>query len=238
MGKRTGQHPPRPLPRADCITVWRVALEVEPELLSQYKTVLSEDERRRSAQYRFPRDRRRFIACHAALREILSAYLGLPADQIRFIAGPYGKPALENAAPALHFNLSHAHELALIAVAGREVGVDVEYLAAAVALDDIARSCCTPRELQAAVGLPAGALAYWTCKEAYLKGIGTGLSVSPTEIELHPPPTGTTRTGIAGDSAWSIYPFTPALDYYAAVAACGDDWQMECCDWSVMSHPD
>ena len=214
---------------ANDIMVWRVALETPPEALSEDETILSEDERRRAARFRFPRDRRRFITCHAALRRILSRYLGLPPGEIRFTANPYGKPALEGG--GLHFNLSHAHELALIAVAEQEVGVDVEYLDPE--REQIARSCCTPGELAAIVSLPAGALAYWTCKEAYLKGLGTGFAIPPEQIQLDPPPMPTARTGVTGDSAWSIYPFVPALGYRAAVAARGEDWQVDCRDWPV-----
>ncbi|MHB0935803.1 MAG: 4'-phosphopantetheinyl transferase family protein [Armatimonadota bacterium] len=215
--------------RAECITVWRVALDIPPEMLAEYEAILSADERRRAARFRFPRDRRRFIACHAALRRILSAYLKLSPAEIRFTANPYGKPALEGG--ALHFNLSHAHELALIAVAEREVGVDVEYLDPE--REQIARSCCTPGELAAVAGLPAGALAYWTGKEAYLKGLGTGFAIPPDRIQLDPPPIPAARTGVTGDPAWSIYPFVPAPGYRAAVAARGEDWQVDCGDWPV-----
>jgi len=108
------------------ITVWRVRLETSSEELADDEAVLSADERRRAACFRFPRDRRRYVACHAALRRMLSACLDLPAGDINFTTNRYGKPALESG--ALHFNLSHAHELALIAVAEAEIGIDLEYL--------------------------------------------------------------------------------------------------------------
>jgi 4'-phosphopantetheinyl transferase len=225
MEKTTDNHTLQP--RAGGITVWRVALEVEPSRLPEYEAILGEDERVRAGRFRFPRDRRRFIASHAALREILAACLGLPAGEIRFTAGPYGKPSLEG--DALHFNLSHSHELALIAVAEREVGVDIEHLD--MSREAIAKTCCTPRELRDAVRLHAGALAYWTCKEAYLKGLGAGFSIPPAQIEVAPPPSPQTRAGVTRDPAWSIYPFVPAPGYCAAVAARGDDWQVEYCDW-------
>lgn len=212
---------------AEKITVWRVALETTPAALAEDEAVLSDDERLRAARFRFPRDRRRFIVRRAALRRILSRCLDLPPAAIRFTVNPYGKPALDGG--ALHFNLSHAHELALIAVAEREVGIDVEYLDPD--RESLARSCCAPQELAAAANLPAGALAYWTCKEAYVKGLGTGFAIPPERIHLDPPPLPTARTGVAGDRAWSIYPFIPAPGYCAAVAAHGDDWQVDCDDW-------
>lgn len=215
----------------ECITVWRVRLEVSPEELADGEAILSADERRRAARFRFPRDRRRYIACHAALRRILSNGLNLPTGDITFTTNRYGKPALRNG--ALHFNLSHAHELALIAVAEQEIGIDLEYLDPD--REQIARSCCTPRELVATAELPAGALAYWTCKEAYLKGLGTGFAIPPERIQIDPPPMPLVRTGITGDPAWSIYPFMPAPGYCAAVAACGEDWQLECRAWSNAS---
>jgi len=213
--------------KVDCITVWRVRLEVKPARLPEYEALLGEDERTRAARFRFPRDRRRFVASHSALRAILAACLGMPAEKINFTIGPHGKPALEGGGP--HFNLSHSHELALIAVTEREVGVDIEYLDAD--REEIAKTCCTTHELAAATRLPAGALAYWTCKEAYLKGLGAGFSIPPIEIQVAPPPVPLSRTGVAGNPAWSIYPFIPANGYCAAVVARGEDWGVEFRDW-------
>ena len=225
--------------RADRITVWRIPLEVAPALLSRCAGILGKDERQRADRFHFSRDQRRFVASHYALRMILSAYLGMPANELRFTSGPYGKPTLDvdTQAPVVHFSLSHAHEMALIAVAAGAVGIDLEYHDATAVYDDFITSFCSPRELPAAVGHPERALIYWTCKEAYLKGLGTGCALSPATLEVFPSPMDVARTGIAGDTEWSVCPFAPASAYHAAVAARGCDWNAEYVDWPVSWYP-
>jgi phosphopantetheinyl transferase len=111
------------------------------------------------------------------LEAVLGAYLGAPP---RLVRGEHGKPRLEGA-PALRFNLSHAGERWLLAVAvEREVGVDVEELRprgdvrelADVGLpeEDVARvAAATPEERDAVFHR------LWVRHEARLKCHGVGL---------------------------------------------------------------
>ena len=77
---------------------------------------MSEAEWERARRFVFRRDRNRFVAAHAALREMLSAQCGIPASLLEFDHGPFGKPALVEHA-GLRFNLSHSGPLALVASA-------------------------------------------------------------------------------------------------------------------------
>jgi hypothetical protein len=95
------------------------------------------------------------VAPQQALREILARYLGLPADALRFERSRYGKPRLAVPDSELGFNLSHSGSLALVAVAGREVGVDVERIRAKRPVDFYRR---------------------WADREARVKCLGTGLT--------------------------------------------------------------
>src|SRR6185295_15695073 len=106
-----------------------------------------------------------------------------PAD-LRFELGAYGKPGLAEGQNTLdlRFNLSHSHQQALIAVArGREVGVDVEFMRADFASDEVATHFFSPAEVKQFVRLPAAVRTRsffncWTRKEAYIKARGEGLS--------------------------------------------------------------
>jgi 4'-phosphopantetheinyl transferase len=97
---------------------------------------------------------------------------------------PPGKPHLAGGAGArsLRFNLAHADDLALVAVArGREVGVDVEREHPERADLDVARRMFAPPEAQALAALPPRLRArafftLWTIREAYAKGTGLGLA--------------------------------------------------------------
>ncbi len=71
--------------------------------------------------------RRRWVAARWALRSVLGRYLDREPGGIELRYGERGKPLLAEPGTALHFNLSHSGELALIALAERrDVGVDVQ----------------------------------------------------------------------------------------------------------------
>ncbi len=114
-------------------------------------------ERERAARILNPRRARRWTAARWALRRVLSHYLGAAPTEIELASAEGGKPAL--AASPLHFNLSHSHRIALVAVAtGREVGVDVEWI--------------DPRR-------PTPFYLGWTRREAAAKCCGGGLWSPP-----------------------------------------------------------
>lgn len=136
---------------------------------------LSRSEMDRADRFVFARDRDRFIAGRAKLREILGGYLNKSPSQLDFLYGAHGKPQLAG----LDFNLSHTGDLAVLAVAQDvTLGIDIE---AIKPIDmAVARSHFAPSEIEALRQLPSAekrAAFYrcWTRKEAYLKARGTGL---------------------------------------------------------------
>lgn len=171
---------PVPLVDGD-VHVWEIALDGAHEL-DALARVLDDDERTRASRFHFERDRRRFIVAHARLREILARYAGASADALRFRVGANGKPSLV-APERLHFNLSHAGEVALVAVALRPVGVDVERHDYAVECLDLAQHFFSPNERDALHALAhdpesvvLGFFNAWSRKEAYLKATGVGVT--------------------------------------------------------------
>ena len=110
---------------------------------------------------------------------------------VHFSYGEHGKPLLsDETATGLHFNLSHSHELAVLALAKRRaIGVDVEQVNAERATDDIARRFFSSREWSALRDLPADRrtaafFRCWTCKEAFIKLIGDGLAFPLAEFDV------------------------------------------------------
>ena len=147
-------------------------------------SVLSDAERERAARFVFERDRRRYCAAHCALRHLLATRTTLPAGQLVFLEGPFGKPSLGHDA-ACAFNLSHSAEMALVALAeAGEIGVDLEMLRPMPDAIDLARHnfSATENAELAATPVQDQSLAFllgWTRKEACLKAIGSGLSIAP-----------------------------------------------------------
>ena len=112
----------------DEIHVWCVELDAagEEAALAAY---LSADERERASGLLSGTHQRRFVVARGMLRQLLGRYLDQDPGAVTFSRGSHGKPFLPEG--TLHFNVSHTHELALYAIArDREVGVDVEWMAA------------------------------------------------------------------------------------------------------------
>ena len=76
------------------VHVWRAKLDLSANEIARLETLLSEDEKLRANRFRFPQHKRRFIAARAILREILSYYLKINSDALRFEYGSRGKPRL------------------------------------------------------------------------------------------------------------------------------------------------
>ena len=162
--------------------LWHVGLH-EPAAPWQIES-LSVAEHARAARFVFERDRRRYLAAHCALRQLLSIRTGVPAALLVFDEGPFGKPSLATP-PHCAFNMSHSEEVALVAMADTgEIGVDVEMLRPMPDAMALARQNFSAAEnAELAATAPADqSLAFllgWTRKEACLKAIGSGLSIAP-----------------------------------------------------------
>ena len=157
----------------------------DPALDARLAAVMTPDERARQQRFIRPADRHLQLLARALVRVLFSAYTGVPPADWRFVAGPYGKPALVGPAVGLPlaFNLSHTPGLVAAAfTAGAEVGVDVERLARRTATMDVARRFFARAEVAWLERAPEAEreetfFAFWTLKEAYLKARGLGLSV-------------------------------------------------------------
>jgi 4'-phosphopantetheinyl transferase len=162
--------------------IWIVDLNVSDEVASRYVSVLSADERSRAGQFRFKKDRVSFIAARAALRQLLSCYVGTSPGKIRFVYSEFGKPILEYPNAQLQFNVSHAHRLGLIGVSRKAaIGVDVEFLKFDDDLVNVAKRFFSVKEVNDFLSLPEseqslGFFNCWTRKESFIKAVGHGLS--------------------------------------------------------------
>ena len=171
-------------------------------------------ERVRAHGFRFERDRARWTASRGWLRHLLGRYLGASPADLEFVDTGRGKPRLVEAlGRGLHFNLSHSEGTAVYAVAQDcEIGVDVELVDGDLAVEELARRFFSAIELEEVTALPAelrvrGYLACWTRREAFLKGLGLGLSAI-----MHRE---------AAVSGWSVHGFDAGCDYVGAVAVAG-----------------
>ncbi|HET9591496.1 MAG TPA: 4'-phosphopantetheinyl transferase superfamily protein [Solirubrobacterales bacterium] len=162
------------------IHIWRAALDEDgwpgPEQLPAA-------ERRRYEAFLREQPAKRWLAARWALRRVLGDYLGAEPAAVELEVGEHGKPHLTGKT-RLEFNLSHSEGLALIAVASRPVGVDVETIRPrrnlralaerALPAEDVAALDAAPPSEQTTVFYRA-----WARHEAHLKCLGSGLGGAP-----------------------------------------------------------
>lgn len=220
---------------ADELHVFRLDLGALAERAAELRPLLAPDEEARAQRFLYDRHRFPFIAARATLRRLLGRYLGLAPTALAFAYNPYGKPEL---APGLTpipltFNLSHAHERALIAVTlERAVGVDVEYIRPDYTGEEIWERFFSVRERETLRALPEAVrpLAFfqcWTRKEAYIKGAGPGLSIPLHSFDVTlgpgvPAKLLATRPEAAEAARWAMEALEVGEGYAGAVAVRGE----------------
>lgn len=214
----------------DELHVWFVNLADASLAWSSAEARLSADELLRARAFRFERDRDRYAASHAALREILGRYVGEPAA-LRLGTSASGKPFIEQPSDAPRFNLSHSGDVCAIAISlAAEVGIDVETLQQP--LEDVhtlATTCFSPPERAALASSPPDEerlrfLRGWTRKEAYLKATGEGLRTPldafSVRLDANDP------HAIAGAEAWLVLPLRAAEGIVAAAVVPRGNWRV------------
>lgn len=230
----------------DEVHVWRASLKSTPPDIECLLNILGPDEQRRADKYHFKRDREHFIIARGALRKILSRYLDIAPERIRFTYSSYGKPGLESAMNKLSFNVSHSNEVALYAVAlGCEVGLDVEFIREDFASMEIAEHFFSRQEIAVLRTLPPSLQQHaffncWTRKEAYIKARGEGLSHPLDQFAVscapgEPAAILSTENDPLEISRWWLHELRPGSGYVAALALQGGPRQVSLWQWTELN---
>jgi 4'-phosphopantetheinyl transferase len=236
---------------SDEVHVWRAALDLAQSQVDYLREILSEDEAQRADRFAFERDRKRFTVARGLLRLVLSRYLNIDARQLRFYYSAYGKPALilPDNTDSLFFNVSHAHGLALYALArGSELGVDIEYVRPIQEVERIAQQFFSAQEQSALRALPEDQrlrafFECWTRKEAYIKARGEGLSLPLDQFDVSLAPGAPAKLlAVASDerehTRWMLQSLDPGPGYVAALAIEGQGWISRCWRWPSSDKDD
>lgn len=131
-------------------------------------------------------------AGRAMIREILSYYLGISKDLIRLHESRYGKPYLTFPVirQKLYFNISHTEGyLAFALSTSTPVGIDIEKVDRNVRLQSLMGRFFHSKEIKTFLDYSNEErsrhfIRYWTLKESFVKGIGTGIVTSFTSFYL------------------------------------------------------
>lgn len=196
------------LPDADPLPGW-----VDPDALSP-------DELARLHRTSHPAAREHFRRGRLTVRSVLAVTLGCHPRQVPISVGADGKPETDG----VHFNVSHTAGLVAVAVAGVPIGIDVESPDPRRDVVGLVNRYFATEEREQFAGLaePLRRPAFlrgWTCKEALLKGIGSGVrDLQNCAVCLDPdaPP----RVLRSPQPGWRLATWTEG-EVGVAVAVCG-----------------
>jgi 4'-phosphopantetheinyl transferase len=224
------------------IHVWRICLEQDVEILDWFRRMLEPEELDRARRFRFERLQRHFVASRGFLRYVLARYVAAKPEALKFSYNAYGKPSLAGEG-RLQFNMSHSHEVALVAVTlDAALGVDVEHVRSDFASHEIATRFFSRLEVETFSSLAkeeqvAAFFRCWARKEAYIKAIGKGLSqpLDGFDVTLTPDePAVLLRAGDEDTVTWSMSDIDVGSDYASALAVEGTPSQI--LYWQFQEH--
>ncbi len=217
------------------IDVWLACYDefVDERILSNFREIMSEEERLQEARYHFAHDRKRYRVTRAMVRTVLSRYVPLAPVDWKFSANRYGRPEIANdheVTKGLHFSISHTRGLIALAISkDRALGIDVEDVMAHQASLDIAQKFFSPAEFEELSRVPGNQrhgrfLEYWTLKESYIKARGMGLSIPLDKFSVHGLHQRAVRMSIhpeLNDDAnrWIFWQFHATVEHLLAICA-------------------
>lgn len=169
------------------IAVWLINLDSEISNIEFHASIVDRSERIRSAKFSRSRDANHFIVRRSCLRLVLSYYIDISPEAIRFDYNQYGKPFIAN--ERFFFSTSCSGQYAVIAIMkDYECGIDIEsvkyhfkegeheFFLSPFEREQLQHIAIEDRNLFL--------LHKWVQKEAVLKTLGTGLSTSPTDYTI------------------------------------------------------
>ena len=211
------------------VHIWCARLDLDELSVSCACQRLSGDERKQALQLRTPLLRAKFIVSRTLLRMLIAHLCDCAPDRIQFSYGEYGKPSVENQFPSVQFNMSHSGDIAAYAFTAYDpLGLDIEQHRPMPDLEGIAFRFFNHSDFEELlhVSAPERVPSFFDCwvrKEAYVKGLGKGLSMPLDGFQVSFAPGQRTAVVTEHDDtedslAWSIVAFAPEVAYSGAVA--------------------
>lgn len=213
------------VPTHDEVRVWVIPLDAPLQSEAELLACLTPEERERADRYKISKPRHQFVTGRGLLRQILANCLDLSPQAVPITYTGAGKPVLADG--GLHFNVTHTDNIALIALATRPVGIDIEQIRNLANPEGIVERFFSVAECEAYRALPlelrtTGFFRAWTCKEAVIKAAGLSvMCLGEFDVELNP-----TRPAVLIaarhpeliTTKWAISAWEPAVGFAAAVA--------------------
>lgn len=196
------------------------------------QSLLSDVELQRLARYKIPQKREQFTISRGILRLLLASYTGEDPANLQLKTNLAGKPFLPDS--QVRFNLSHSGDHLLLGVTLFDhIGVDIQEIYPISNMDKIIKGYFSDQEYaflksQAPENHLNIFFVIWTAKEAYLKALGDGFTLSPRNVDILPG-SDPAKSFIIGESsdagkntAWTIQTLNLPKRYQGALAVRGE----------------
>ncbi len=219
----------------DDVHVWKFESSKTSTAIDFF-SILSNEEKDRALKFHFEKDRISYLTAHYNLRRLISNYLKIDPQDVNFVTNKYGKPFIDGI-NKLQFNISHSGNIVLIAFhKSKPVGVDVEMHRDDIKYAEIAERFFSKNEVQAlktALQSNQKELFFrvWSRKEAYIKGIGKGLSIPLGSFDVSLTKEAKilkAETKASDKNQWNIKSLNPKKGYSAAVTCALPDFSLKC----------
>jgi 4'-phosphopantetheinyl transferase len=203
------------------VHVWFTTFSQFSSSLDMFTRTLNPAESLKMSRFATEHLRVRFACAHGLLRLLLSRYADCLPGELVFSEGSHGKPVLVGA-KGLSFSLSHSGEGVAIAVArDLDIGVDIEEIKPIEDRSSLVERFFSADETYSYKALPPSVqetafFRLWTRKEAFVKGLGLGLShpLDSFSVGVDVP------VSLAGRNSadWSMHHLEPGHGFAGALA--------------------
>ncbi|WP_111307978.1 4'-phosphopantetheinyl transferase family protein [Confluentibacter sediminis] len=202
------------------IIIYKIYLPDFLNILNELFCFLDPKEIDRSNKFYKEIDKNRFIICRGLLKLILSIHTEIDIHKIKLDYHTNKKPYL-SIHPSTFFNISHSGDFALISIANRSIGIDIEQITENYDLVNSLLHIYSDKEtsfIQNATNKNHAFYSLWTRKEAFVKALGKGIdddfSKFPSLNGAHVIDSSLTGS----EKSWQIHGFEIDDNYIGAVA--------------------
>lgn len=206
------------------IHIWQVSTIISSAKFAEYKSLLTDAELEKAHFFESKHTMDSYVVSQGALRMLLSNYLGVSSDLVRFGHRNKGKPfSLNNT--GLYFNLSNSGRYVVIGFSlDSELGVDIEQIRPLPDLEEMIGTNFTANEIKFINSKPEERLTrffrFWTVKESYLKAIGEGMRLAPKNLEFSINNNDVKQLSVKGvpeQDDWKFKEFSISKDYVGTI---------------------
>jgi len=174
------------------VHIWHAYINKQVKNIEFFKSLLSIEESEKINNLYLEKNKKKSIISRALLRYILSLYIDINPNEIKFIYNKHGKPYLDikQNSNNINFNLSHSNNLIVYAIAkNQELGIDVEKFRNNFDINKLAKRYFSENELSIFEKVSENKkikifFSIWTKKEAFLKAKGMGIYTPLNKINV------------------------------------------------------